>query len=123
MRKNTRKKTAAKNASKAEQTAEKAVLPKPDAPVKIQDEILIDFPKNNEEISSGVGYTVRISATECESVEISINEGEWMQCRNACGYWWFDWDEIEPGKYKMYARMRKSDGETIISKRRLCKIA
>jgi len=93
-------------------------------PVSIEQDIVqIDYPKNNEEISIGTGYTVRIFATECQSVEISVNDGEWKPCRNASGYWWFDWDEIEEGRYKLYARMIKDNGEIIVSKRRLCKIA
>lgn len=123
MKKNAKRKTAAKTAKKTEEALEKTALPASDTAEKKQDEILIDFPKNNEEISSGTGYTVRIHAAECEAVEISINDSDWMPCRNASGYWWFDWDETEPGKYKIYARMLKKDGETVTSKRRLCKIA
>ena len=85
--------------------------------------IAIDFPKNNEEILFDAGYAIRISATECEAVEISINDGEWQPCRNASGYWGFDWNITEPGRYIIYARMRCSDGKEIISKRRLCKVA
>ena len=92
--------------------------------VKAEDTfIAIDFPRNNAEILFNAGYAIRISASECEVVEISINDGEWQPCRNASGYWWFDWNITEPGRYKMYARMRGSGGRETVSKRRLCKVA
>lgn len=105
--------------SKKQKTEKKSV----EKTTAAEDFINIDFPTNNEEIPIGTGYTIRISASLCETVQISVNDGEWMECRNASGYWWFDWDEVEPGKYKIYARMKKADGTEAVSKRRLCKIA
>lgn len=84
--------------------------------------IHIDYPEENEEISIGTGYTIRIYASECEYVEVSINGGDWNQCRNTCGYWWYDWDEIEEGRYEIRARMFKSNGEMIMSSCRTCTI-
>ena len=88
-----------------------------------EDIIRIDYPEPNEEISIGTGYTIRVYATQCETVEISVNDGKWQPCRNSCGYWWYDWDEIEPGTYRIHARMFKSSGEIIVSKGRICKMA
>ena len=116
----TKKTMAEKSEAKPVKIAKKTKTEKKAA---AEDFINIDFPTNNEEIPIGTGYTIRISASQCETVQISVNDGDWMECRNASGYWWFDWDEIEPGRYKIYARMKKTDGTEAVSKRRLCKIA
>ena len=131
MKKDARKRCTKRQAKPAKKTITEIAKPVVSAEIKkaevsapaVLDMVQIDYPKNNEEISIGTGYTVRISATECAAVEISVNDGEWKPCRNASGYWWFDWDETEAGKYKLYARMVKSSGEIIVSKRRLCKIS
>lgn len=85
------------------------------------DYIVIDHPKNNETINSR-HYTVRIGASECASVEISIDDHPWHPCRPAVGYWWYDWHGFSAGSHQVVARMLKTNGEFLISKRRRVKV-
>jgi hypothetical protein len=43
-------------------------------------------------------------------VEISINEGPWLPCRQVDGFWLSDWSGFDLGKYHLRARMRTNQG-------------
>ncbi|MBI4655240.1 MAG: bifunctional transaldolase/phosoglucose isomerase [Elusimicrobia bacterium] len=82
----------------------------------------IDYPANLETITSRY-YGIRIGASECCGMEVSIDDRPWQSCRHASGYWWYDWHNITPGMHQIVARMRKQNGEYVISKRRRCKVS
>jgi len=84
--------------------------------------VVVDHPKNLENITSR-HYSVRIGASDCTGMDISINDQPWQPCRHAVGYWWFDWDNFQPGTHQLVARMHTRKGEYLISKRRRCKVA
>ncbi|HCC49058.1 MAG TPA: transaldolase [Elusimicrobia bacterium] len=90
--------------------------------VNTNEYVVVDFPKNLENITSR-HYSVRIGASDCTGVDISINDQPWQPCRHAAGYWWFDWNNYQPGTHQLVARMHKRNGEYLISKRRRCKAA
>jgi len=70
----------------------------------------VDYPLQGETITSRQ-YTYRIAAPEtAESVDISINQGPWLACRNAAGYWWYDWAGYCNGKYEVIARIPGKNG-------------
>ncbi|PIS46486.1 MAG: transaldolase [Elusimicrobia bacterium CG08_land_8_20_14_0_20_51_18] len=83
--------------------------------------IVMDYPKNLETITARY-YAVRIGASDCVNVEVSINDQPWQNCRRSVGYWWYDWTNIQPGTYQILARMNKGNGQYLMSKRRRCKI-
>jgi len=83
--------------------------------------IVIDYPKNMETITSR-HYTVRIGASNCVGVDISIDDQPWTPCRHSVGYWWYDWNNIQPGNHQIVARLNKGNGQYLISKRRRCKV-
>ena len=83
--------------------------------------VVIDHPRNLETISTGHHYAVRIGASDCNGVDISINDQPWQPCRHAIGFWWFDWANYPAGTHQIVARMHKPNGEYLISKRRRCK--
>lgn len=85
------------------------------------DYIVIDYPKNLETITSR-HYTIRIGASNCQSVDVSIDDQPWTPCRFSVGYWWYDWNDIQPGTHQIVARLNKPNGEFLISKRRRCKV-
>ena len=62
----------------------------------VEGEVEIDFPKVGDRITAS-SYTFRIGAGSAENVEIAIDEGAWLPCRPAAGYWWFDWSDYKPG--------------------------
>ncbi len=107
--------TVKKNA-KTTTTATKTKL------VDTNEYVVVDHPKNLETITSRQ-YSVRIGASDCTGVDISVNDQPWQPCRNAVGYWWFDWSNLQPGTHQLVARMHKSNGEYLISKRRRCKVS
>lgn len=87
-----------------------------------QDYVVIDYPKNLETILSN-NYTVRIGASNCLNVEISIDDQPWQNCRHSVGYWWYDWHNIPTGNHQLTARINLGDGNYLISKRRRCKVS
>jgi hypothetical protein len=98
-------------------TVKKAAPKKPKtAPAKVfgpsGSYIVIDYP-TEEEVVSGLAYSIRVGASGNGSVEISINGGDWMPCRHSVGYWWFDWGYYEPGSHEITARIVNSRGKAI----------
>lgn len=84
--------------------------------------VVVDYPKNLETLTSRQ-YTVRIGASDCTGLDISVNDQPWQPCRWANGYWWFDWNNYTSGTHQLVARLHKRNGEYLISKRRRCKAA
>ena len=84
--------------------------------------VMIDHPKNLENITSRQ-YTIRISVSNANGLDISIDDAPWQGCRHSVGYWWFDWTNFTPGTHQLVARMRTNTGEYLISKRRRCKVS
>ncbi|MCL2335269.1 MAG: hypothetical protein FWC57_04320 [Endomicrobia bacterium] len=84
--------------------------------------LVIDYPVETEHIY-GNHYAIRIGASPDGYVELSFNDGEWIPCRYADGYWWFDWVYFTPGNYKLASRMIGSNGEVVKSTgTRKCKV-
>lgn len=83
---------------------------------KIQ--VIVDHPAENEVIQSD-DYTFRITPSDRVSmIELSINGGKWQTCREALGYWWFDWRAAEPGDYQAEVKVRLEDGSAVVVARR-----
>ncbi|HBE88026.1 MAG TPA: hypothetical protein DDW67_02670 [Elusimicrobia bacterium] len=104
-----------KNAPKTAAKAKTAAVP-------TTDYVVLDYPKNLETITSR-NYAVRIGSCDCVGMDISIDDQPWQPCRWAVGYWWFDWNNFAPGTHQLVARMHKSNGDYVLSKRRRCKVA
>lgn len=78
-------------------------------------ELGIDFPQRRDLIFSRE-YTFRIGASSGVSgVEVSIDEGPWQPCREAVGYWWFDWSNFGQGRHQLVARGARPDGREILT--------
>lgn len=75
--------------------------------------VVIDHPSDGE-IVNGLHYAIRIGASDNAAVEIAFDGSEWQPCRQAAGYWWFDWGYFVPGVHTINARLRDADGNTII---------
>lgn len=86
-------------------TAKKpAQQPRPPAPAG---RITLDHPAENETIGKS-HYAVRITTSDCERVEISIDGGGWTPCRNSAGHWWHDLYGLNAGEHKLAARMHNA---------------
>lgn len=68
-------------------------------------EITIDHPKNGEVITHKAHYAVRIGTPNQGIVELSIDNGTFLQCRHSVGYWWYDWTHIPTGEHTLVARL------------------
>ena len=71
--------------------------------------VAVSYPKDKEVITSAV-YTFRIDACAAGHVEISIDNKEWHTCRQAEGYWWYDWANYAPGRHQAAARLKPHHG-------------
>lgn len=77
--------------------------------------LAVDYPRQNESITSS-DYTVRVFAPEgAARVGISIDQGPWKSCRNAAGFWWYDWSGYENGEHQIAVSMETADGVRVIS--------
>ena len=70
----------------------------------------LDYPQRGEIINSPQ-YTFRAgTSADTERVEISINHWAWQECRQAAGYWWYDWTGYKDGNYNAVVRAYKKGG-------------
>ena len=76
---------------------------------------VVDFPSQAETIASS-HYTFRISSPEkAESVDVSIDQGPWLACRKAEGFWWRDWSDYQRGAHEVIARTPGKNGRYAMS--------
>ena len=74
--------------------------------------VRVEYPGEGEAIARP-SYAFHIAASpEVEGVEVSINQGDWISCREASGLWWYDWSAFKKGDYELVARTRRGDGVT-----------
>ena len=111
-------------APKTKKAAAGKIPKQPKAAEKKQDLfVTIDYPQEAE-IVSGLVYGMRIGASDGGTVEVSVNGGDWSPCRNAGGYWWFDWGYYKPGPHTITARLVDSNGSILKkSAARRCTVA
>jgi len=82
----------------------------------------VEFPRENEKVSPG-HYAVRVTGFPGDQVQISINKGDWQDCRFAAGHFWFDWFPVKPGKYNLQARLKKGGkGKPVSGDPRNCQV-
>jgi hypothetical protein len=98
-----------------------AAAPKPTKrkvkPPKQKRYVQVDYPMEGETIASHT-YAFRISASPTERVEISIDDEEWVPCRQSVGYWWYDWFHFSAGPHSLRARIPSGGTRDLKSKRR-----
>jgi hypothetical protein len=79
--------------------------------------VTVDYPQKGEQIT-GSRYSIRISAAQgLRDVEVSIDKGAWLSCRQTDGYWWFDWSAFSTGNHSIAARARNIEREFDSSRR------
>lgn len=77
--------------------------------------LAVDYPKQNEVVSSG-HYTVRVFAPAgAHKVGISVDQGPWRSCRPSVGFWWYDWSGYGNGEHEVVVSMSTREGKRIIS--------
>lgn len=77
----------------------------------------IDYPVSGETLVSS-HYAFRLSAPESvQSVDVSIDQGPWLACRKAEGFWWYDWTGFSDGDHELIARTPGKNGRFQMSAR------
>ena len=77
--------------------------------------VRVEYP-NESEVISHSSYTFRIATTPgTDNMEVSIDGGAWMSCRESLGSWWYDWSGFDKGSHELVARTRMGDGLSINS--------
>lgn len=66
--------------------------------------VLLDYPQAGETVRPG-HYAVRVAAKPELAVEVAVDGGDWLPCREAVGYYWFDWAPT-PGSHTLVARAK-----------------
>jgi hypothetical protein len=79
--------------------------------------VAVDYPRNGERVVSRE-YAVRISTEAQGKVEVSIDGGGWLPCRQAAGFWWHDWLGYSAGPHSAVARISLRKGHESLSERR-----
>ena len=79
-------------------------------------EVTLDYPQERERVI-GPEYTFRVAARAASRVEIAIDGNAWQPCRQAEGYWWYDWSGYLSGKHQAVARIQpQNDGQKSTSR-------
>ena len=72
--------------------------------------VRVEYPGEGEVIARK-SYTFHIAASPgTVGVEISIDGGGWISCREALGLWWYDWSAFGKGDHELTARAHGGDG-------------
>ena len=80
--------------------------------------ICIDYPQNNETVYCG-HYCFRLGSRKpCSGMQVSVNGGAWQNCRQANGYWWFDWWNFNTGNFYLEAKAFVDGKEEQTAKRK-----
>ena len=108
MKKSTKKTPAKKPATRT--AAPKAAKSLLETPL-----VRVEYPEEGEVVRH-TEYTVRVGTVpEAVHVDVSIDDGEWLACRESLGLWWYDWSGISVGEHKVAARIHKDGGEIVVS--------
>lgn len=70
--------------------------------------VSIDYPQEGEAVRSG-HYSIRLTASGASDAQIRLDGGDWVQCREAVGHYWFDWAP-KTGNASIEARARAGKG-------------
>ncbi len=75
----------------------------------------VDYPQESETIWNG-HYAVRITACDCDGIEVSIDGQAARPCRNVAGHWWFDLRGLSAGSHLLTARLHKGGNDAVASR-------
>lgn len=72
--------------------------------------VAIEYPRQNETITSN-SYTIHIAAMPgVKKVEVSIDDSVWQPCRQSGSSFFYDWFGYAAGEHEIVARIQMSDG-------------
>ncbi len=85
--------------------------------------LCIDYPSSNDTVYCG-HYSFRVGANgeKVDWVKVSVNGGEWQDCRTSNGYWWYDWWNFATGTFFAEA-LALVDGKEVRTPKRKFKVS
>jgi hypothetical protein len=83
--------------------------------------IQVHYPQEGDTVYRG-HYAIRVDAQNMKDVLVSINGGNWQNCREASGHHWCDWFPSQPGSCRIAAKATGSDGREVKSAVCTCKV-
>lgn len=69
---------------------------------------VIDYPEAGEIVRPG-HYSIRLTASGAEQVQVRFDKGEWLECRESLGHHWYDWAP-QAGRVCLQGRARVGAG-------------
>lgn len=82
-------------------------------------EVWIEYPKAGEVLKRG-HYTFQVcAAPQAVHVDLSVDGGPWLPCRESMGLWWHDWDGGQAGAHWATARIHLEGGMFVLSEPRI----
>ncbi len=87
----------------------------------LEQEVSVDYPQEGEKITHPQ-YTMRVGAADVQKVVVSIDDSPWQPCRQAGGFWWYDWSNFMSGRHEVEVKALTKDGRTMTSEVRRFKV-
>lgn len=81
-------------------------------------EAAVDHPQEGEVVRPG-HYSIRLTAAGAGQAQVRLDGGEWRDCREAVGHFWFDWAP-RTGPARIEARARAGKGRWAAAPARAC---
>lgn len=66
-------------------------------------------------------YTIRLTAAGAAQAQVRLDSGEWRECRESVGHFWYDWAP-RPGSARIEARVRAGKGRWAAAPARACSV-
>jgi hypothetical protein len=94
---------------------------KPAPAKKLRLEASVDYPLAAEIVKPG-HYSIRLTAAGAGQAQVRLDGGDWRECREAVGHFWFDWAPAA-GPALIEARARAGKGRWTAAPKRACVVA
>ena len=91
------------------------------APAQPRLVVTVDYPQEGEQILPG-HYSIRVTAAGAAQAQVRFGDGEWLDCRESVGHFWFDWNAVS-GEFALGARARVDKGRWASSAARSVRVS
>lgn len=93
------------------------------SPIDVRPSVRVKCPVEGEVVAMP-SYSFHLTAESGSvGVEVSIDQGPWLACRESLGLWWYDWNGFDKGEHEIVARARIPGGFGASSSPRIFTVA
>lgn len=104
---------------KGKESSESKSSPPVECPEDGTAAIAIEYPQEEETVDTAESIFFKIKTNvPVSQVEISIDDNDWLPCRESGGYWWFAWSGFLSRWHTVHARAYGHDGAVHLSRER-----